>query len=163
MSHPTTSAESIGLWPASQIVACPVDWLWPGRLPLGKLAILDGDPGVGKSLVTLDLCARLSTGRPFPDGSSGPGPSNSIVLDGEDNADDTVRPRLQALAADLERVFVLDRATLDGQPRCFPAVLDDLDQALARTGACLLVINPIIAFLGPNIQSNSEQSIRQVL
>jgi hypothetical protein len=74
MSLSTASDESIGLCPASQIVARPVDWLWPGRLPLGKLAILDGDPGVGKSLVTLDLCARLSTGRPFPDGGPGPGP-----------------------------------------------------------------------------------------
>ena len=163
MSHFTASDESIGLRPVSQIVARPVAWLWPGHLPLGKLAILDGDPGMGKSLVTLDLCARLSTGRPFPDGSPGPGPSNSIVLDGEDNADDTVRPWLQALAADLERVFVLDRATMDGQPRCFPALIAALDQALARTGACLLVINPIMAFLGPGINSSSDQNIRRAL
>ena len=88
--------------------------------PLGKVAILDGDPGVGKSLVTVDLCARLSIGQPFPDGSLGPGPSNSIVLDGEDNGDDTIRPRLQALGADLERVFVLDLATLDGHKRNGP-------------------------------------------
>src|SRR5262249_16598634 len=124
---------------------------------------LDGDPGVGKSLVTLDLCARLSTGQPFPDGSSGPGPSNSIVLDGEDNADDTVRPRLQALGADLERVFRLDRATLDGQPRRFPALTGILNQALARTGARLLVINPIMAFLGLGVHSNSDQSLRRAL
>jgi hypothetical protein len=163
MSDSTTSDESIGLRPASQIVARPVAWLWPGRLPLGKLAILDGDPGVGKSLVTLDVCARLSTGQPFPDGSLGPGPSNSIVLDGEDNGDDTVRPRLQALGADLERVFVLDRATLDGQPRSFPALLGVLEQALARTRARLLVINPIMAFLGPGIQSSSDQNLRRAL
>src|SRR5260370_23468267 len=163
MSDFTASDPSIGLRPASQIVARPVSWLWPGRLPLGKLAIFDGDPGVGKSLVTLDLCARLSTGRPFPDGSLGPGPSNSIVLDGEDGDDDTVTPRLQALGADLARVFVLDRADLDGRPRSFPALSGILDQALARTGARLLVIDPIMAFLGPGIQGNSEQSLRQVL
>ncbi len=58
MSDFTASDPSIGLRPASQIVARPVSWLWPGRLPLGKLAIFDGDPGVGKSLMTLDLCAR---------------------------------------------------------------------------------------------------------
>src|SRR4030088_854814 len=84
-------------------------WLWPGRLPLGKLAILDGDPGLGKSLLALDLCARLSTGRPFPDGSPSPGPANALVLNGEDGAEDTIRPRLQTLGADLDRVFVLDR------------------------------------------------------
>src|SRR5437773_12302183 len=103
MSQSTPSGRSIGLRPASKIVTRPVEWLWPGRLPLGKLAILDGDPGVGKSLFTLDLCARLSTGRPFPDGSPGPGPSNSIVLDGEDGGEDTVCPRLQALGGYLER------------------------------------------------------------
>src|SRR5438477_12129013 len=122
MFDSTTSDESIGLRPASEIVARPVAWLWPGRLALGKLAMLDGDPGVGKSLVTLDLCARLSTGQPFPDGSSGPGPCNSLVLDAEDDGEDTVRPRLQALGADLDRVFVLDRATLDGRPRYFPGL-----------------------------------------
>src|SRR5437868_14853081 len=75
-----------------------------------------------------------------PDGSPGPGPCNSLVLDGDDGGDDTIRPRLQALGADLERVFVLDRATLDGEPRCFPELIDVLEQALARTGARLLVI-----------------------
>ena len=53
--------------PASQFVARSVPWLWPLRLGRGKLALLEGDPGLGKSLLTLDLCARLSTGRPFPE------------------------------------------------------------------------------------------------
>ena len=61
-----------------------VEWLWPGWLPAGKLALVDGDPGLGKSLLTLDLCARLSTGRPMPDGSSGPGPVNTLILNAED-------------------------------------------------------------------------------
>src|SRR3954467_10769866 len=93
----------------SQLTPQSVAWLWPERLALGKLAILDGDPGLGKSLLALDLCARLSTGRPFPDGSPSPGPANALVLNGEDGPEDTVRPRLQSLGADLERVFVLDR------------------------------------------------------
>ncbi|MFL5512897.1 MAG: AAA family ATPase, partial [Gemmatimonadales bacterium] len=86
-----------------------MSWLWPGRLPLGKLAVLEGDPGLGKSLVTLDLCARLSRGLPFPDGSAGPGPCCSLVLNAEDGEADTIRPRLAALGADLARVFVLQR------------------------------------------------------
>src|SRR5581483_11459691 len=85
----------------------PLSWLWPGRLALGKLAMLDGDPGLGKSLVTLDLCARLSKGRAFPDGAAGPGRAAAIVFNGEDSAEHTIRPRLQALGADLKRVFVL--------------------------------------------------------
>ena len=59
------------LRPLSQLESQAVSWLWPGRLALGKLAMLDGDPGLGKSLLTLDLCARLSSGRPMPDGSPG--------------------------------------------------------------------------------------------
>src|SRR5215207_6178180 len=89
-----------GVLPASRFTPHCVHWLWPGRLAAGKLAILDGDPGVGKSFLTLDLCARLSTGRPFPDGRPGPGPANSLVLSGEDGADDTLIPRLRALGAD---------------------------------------------------------------
>jgi len=83
----------------NQLTSRPVSWLWPGRLALGKLAMLDGDPGLGKSLLALDLCARLSTGRPFPDDQPGSGVGSSIVLNAEDSAQDTTRPRLQALGA----------------------------------------------------------------
>src|SRR5438105_8681917 len=103
-----TRDRSVCLQPVSQLTARSLDWLWPGRLALGKLAILDGDPGLGKSLLTLDLCARLSTGRPMPDGSPGPDVASSVVLNGEDGGADTVAPRLEALGADLDRVFVLD-------------------------------------------------------
>src|SRR5437762_11065570 len=108
------------LCPISQLTPRPVTWLWPGRLALGKLAMLDGDPGLGKSLLALDLCARLSTGRPFPDGSSGPGASAAIILNAEDGEEDTTRPRLQALGADLERLFVLHPEEDAGQPLRLP-------------------------------------------
>src|SRR6185437_677137 len=125
------------------LVSRPVSWLWPGRLALGKLAILDGDPGLGKSLVTLDLCARLSTGRPFPDDSAGPGPAAALILNGEDSAHDTVRPRLEALGADLQRVFVLHQDDdPDAQLLRLPTHTAVLDDALARTRARLLVIDP---------------------
>src|SRR5205085_5650659 len=91
----------------SALTARPVAWLWPGRLALGKLAMLDGDPGLGKSYLALDLCARLSTGRPFPDGGEAGCPGSSLVLNVEDSEADTVRPRLQALGADLDRVFLV--------------------------------------------------------
>src|SRR3954453_13375315 len=93
--------------PVSDVAVRLIQWLWPGRLALGKLALLEGDPGLGKSLLTLDLCARLSRGRPMPDGTGGLEPGNSLVLNAEDGVDDTVRARLATLGADLERVFVL--------------------------------------------------------
>jgi hypothetical protein len=83
----------------------PVEWLWPGRLALGRLALLEGDPGLGKSFIALDLAARLSAGRPWPDGTPGPGPLPALVIAAEDNSRDTLRPRLQTLGADLSRVF----------------------------------------------------------
>src|SRR5436190_11880851 len=126
----------------SQRTARPLAWLWPGRLALGKLALLAGDPGLGKSLVSLDLCARLSTGQPFPDGSPTPERSGSIVLNSEDNVDDTLYPRLRAFGADSERVFIPERGGENEGPLLFPADVDLLDESLARTGARLVVIDP---------------------
>jgi putative DNA primase/helicase len=148
----------------SEVTAQSVAWLWAQRLALGKLAILDGDPGLGKSLLALDLCARLSTGRPFPDGSVGPGPGNALVLNAEDGVADTLRPRLETLGADLSRVAVVGRR---GEGGCallrLPAQLGVLDAALARTQARLLVLDPIVALLDPGILSASDQSVRQAL
>ena len=84
------------------------EWLWPGWLALGKLTILEGDPGLGKSFLTLDLCARLSTGRELPDGSTSAGPSSTIVLSAEDDVEDTIKPRLEAMSADMARCFFMD-------------------------------------------------------
>ncbi len=67
MENATTVYPPMSLQPASTLKPLPTDWLWPGYLALGSLAILDGDPGMGKSLVTLDLTARLTTGRPWPE------------------------------------------------------------------------------------------------
>ncbi len=142
----------------------PVSWLWPGRLALGKLAILDGDPGLGKSLVTLDLCARLSTGQPFPDGAPSAGPAASLVLNGEDSVEDTLRARLETLHADLSRVFVFHAADDPAAELLrLPDHLAVLDEALARTGARLLVIDPIVAFLDPRFHNGNDASIRRAL
>src|SRR5688572_2429946 len=94
------------LQPSSQVQSRPIDWLWLYRLAFGKLAILDGDPSLGKSFIALDLCARLSTGRPMPDGSPGPGIANCMYLFAEDGKADTVRPRLTRLGADHDRVLL---------------------------------------------------------
>src|SRR5216684_1643225 len=82
-------------------------WLWRDRFPLGKIVLLDGDPGLGKSYITLDFCARISTGRPLPDGSPGGEPANCMVLNGDDAADDAIHDRLQTLGAKI-RFLVID-------------------------------------------------------
>src|SRR6516164_1475079 len=100
------SRTSMPIVHADRVADEPVSWLWPNMIPLGKLVILDGDPDVGKSLIALDWCARLSTGRPFPDGQPSPGPCNALVLSAEDKASDTIVPRLRHLGADLSRIAV---------------------------------------------------------
>jgi hypothetical protein len=149
--------------PARQVVAQPVSYLWPERLPEGKLVLLDGDPDLGKSLIALDLCARLSTGRPFPDGRPSPGPANALVLSAEDTASDTIVPRLERLGADLDRVFVWQREGDEPWPWRFPADVHRLDDALTRTAARLAVIDPILAFLDDSVLCASDQSVRRAL
>jgi RecA-family ATPase len=159
-------ADGIEALAVGDITPRVLTWLWLHRLAHGKLALLDGDPNLGKSLVTLDLCARLSTGRPFPDGTPAraDGPVNSLVINGEDGDNDTIVPRLAALGADMRRVFVLHRtAGLGGLPLRLPHQLHALDRAIARTGARLVVIDPIMAFFDAGVQIASDASVRQAL
>jgi hypothetical protein len=140
-----------------------IEWLWPGWFALGKPALLDGDPGLGKSLLALDLCARLSTGRPFPNAASAAPPGCAIVLNGEDGGEDTIKPRLASLDADLDRVFVLRPHQAAGPPLLFPAGLDRLARAVRKVRARLVVIDPIMAYLDPNIAASSDQGARRAL
>jgi len=145
-----------------QITATRVQWLWPGRLALGHLAILDGDPGLGKSLVTLDLCARITTGQPYPDGQPGTRPGNVVVLNGEDGARDVIPGRLRAAGADLKRVQVFDRADGEAYLR-LPGQVKRLEEAVARRGACYVVLDPITSFLDGNVNLANDRSVRAAL
>ena len=83
--------------------------MWPGRFPLGKVTLIAGDPGLGKSFLTLDMASRLSRGADWPDAaypSRLPGPPPLIPA--EDDPADTIRPRLDAMGADTSKIRVLD-------------------------------------------------------
>src|SRR5262249_52916743 len=149
--------------PASEVVSQPVTWLWPGRLALGKLSLLDGDPELGKSLVTLDLCARLSTGRPWPDGTATPGPQSAVVINAEDREDDTLCPRLRALGADLGRISFLSSDGAGGVDFCLPAGTAALERALGETGARLVIVDPLMTFLAAGVNAHSDGGIRRAL
>ncbi|MFO8013675.1 MAG: AAA family ATPase [Phycisphaerae bacterium] len=84
-----------------------VRWLWPERIALGKPTILVGDPGLGKSFITLDLAARVTTGAAWPDGAPGGEPGGGVILSAEDGLADTIRPRLDAAGADVTRITAL--------------------------------------------------------
>jgi hypothetical protein len=142
----------------------PIQWLWLNRLALGRPALLEGDPELLKSFLTLDLCARLSTGRPFPDGSPSGGPANSLILNAEDRVQDTIVPRLHALEADVKRVFVL-RSKDPRMPKSFylRSELDVLEQLLGQMDARLLVVDPVVAFVDRDINWANDQSVRRLL
>ena len=148
--------------PASHVRPREIAWLWPGRLAFRYLTLLEGDPDLGKSFLALDLCARLSTNRPMPDGSMAPGPANSIYLFVEDGAADIVRPRLAALGADLDRVFVPDFSK-HGEQLQLPRDLARLDDMVKHCEARLVVLDPILAFLDTKVHSHLEQSVRRML
>jgi len=148
--------------PVSQVQRREIDWLWTGRLALGKLASLSGDTDLGKSFIALDLCTRLSRNWPMPDGSAAPGPANSMYLYVEDGQEDTVRPRLDSLGADIDRVFVPDLNDAD-ELMLLPRDLDQLDAMLVEHEAKLVVLDPMMAFLDHTMQSFNEQSVRRLL
>ena len=146
-----------------------VQWLWPGRVPLGRISLLVGRPGEGKSFLTTDMSARVSTGRTWPDGSACPGGS-VILVSAEDDPHDTIRPRLDAHGADVRRVHLLATVRRRGEGgRLVEAMftLEDLpalDEALRRQPDCrLIVIDPIGSFIGGGTDSHRDNEVRAVL
>src|SRR5438132_9435980 len=95
--------RSLRIIPFSQLTERSVGWLWRGWIALGNLNILDGDPGIGKTLLTLDICARATTGKAFPGDVPALGPVNVVLLNAEDGMEDTLKPRLRGMGADLDR------------------------------------------------------------
>jgi hypothetical protein len=154
----------------NEIPRAGVEWLWPGRLPLGKVVLLEGDPDVGKSTIAAEITARVSAGRSMPDGVTGRGASSVLWLSGEDGISDTLRPRLEAAGAALDRVFVLravEREKRDGTiESAIPLIPDDLyliEQAVADCAVSLLVIDVLNVFLSPRINSWSDHDVRRAL
>lgn len=155
----------------SEVASEPVSWLWPGRIALGKLTLVAGDPGLGKSFVTLDVAARVSTGAPWPDR---PGerrePGGVVLLSAEDGIADTIRPRLDAAGADVERIVALEAVRIvdaDGREsaRAFDLTCDlpALEAAIREVGDCrLVVIDPVTAYLG-GVDSHKNAEIRGLL
>lgn len=138
----------------SNVVAKPVQWLWPQHVPLGEMTIFDGDPATNKSSLVLDLAARVSTGAAMPDGTPGT-QGGVLLLIGEDSVSKTLHLRLQAAGANMERVGVLDDEV------SFPEGLQVVRQAAVQMSAKLIVIDPLSVFLGRN--SNGDQAVRQAL
>lgn len=141
-----------------------VSWFWQGYFPLGKLSIVDGDPGLGKSTLTIDLAARVSRGEAMPDGS--PGVIGGVVhISCEDGLADTIVPRYEAAGADLSRIAAL-QGVPDGEGQLRPPTVEDTEdirRACEAVGAKLLIIDPLMAHLDGTVNSYRDQDVRRAL
>ncbi len=141
-----------------------VDWAWPGRLALGKVTVLDGDPGAGKSTIALDIAARITTGSDMPDGGPGIDPAGVVVCSAEDGLADTIRPRLEAVGADLARVVSLTIGDIGGERSiAIPDDLGALETAVSNFQAGLVIIDPLMAHLPGSVNSYRDQDVRRAL
>jgi putative DNA primase/helicase len=146
-----------------------VSWLWPGRIPVGKLVTLDGDPGLGKSTLALSFGAPITTGAQWPDGSVCQHLGAVLIMSAEDGLADTVRPRCDAAGVDVTKVHAIEGVPIideHGERVLLAPTLADvaaLEEAINRTGARLLVIDVVMAYLPTGTDSHKDQDIRRVL
>lgn len=152
----------------ANIVPQLIKWLWKGRFALGKLSILVGDPGLGKSFLTLYLAARVSLGEAWPDGT--PCPKGSVIIVScEDDVADTISPRLKAAGADVSKIHQLTAVihyNQKGEPVEGGFLLENvaaLEEAVINIGDVVLVtIDPLSAYMGKS-DSHNNAEVRGVL
>jgi hypothetical protein len=135
-----------------------VEWLWSRRIPKGKVTILDGDPGKGKSTILYDLAARITVGLPLPDGEPVE-PGGTLIVSAGDGAADTIVPRFLAAGGDPKRARILGSE----EPFIIPDDLDQLERAIRQLGATFVVIDPVMSFLSDDVNSNRDQDVRRAL
>ena len=142
----------------SSVAPASVEWLWYPYIPYGKLTLLEGDPGAGKSSFMLGVAALLSRGLDMPDGFHTTSPQNIVYQCSEDDIADTIKPRLLAANADCERIAYIidDDGTLNMED-------NRLDHTLNATAARLLILDPLQSFLPQNGDLVNAGQIRTVL
>lgn len=170
-AHSLTSPLLVNL---ADVTPRAVRWLWRGRIALGKLTLIAGEPGQGKSFLTMDLAARVTTGNPWPDeppGTNSNQPGSVVLLAAEDDLEDTVRTRLDAAGAIVEHVTALQgieyRADDAGpaKQRCFNLEHDlpALEHAIDSSPDCrLVIIDPVSEYLG-RTDSHKNAEVRGLL
>ena len=142
----------------SNVTTKPVDWLWYPYIPFGKLTVIQGDPGEGKSTFVLNLVSLLTNGSPMPDGYMPPEPCVAIYQCAEDGMADTIKPRLEQAGANCEKVaYIIDDD--------IALTLEDgrIESAIKETGASVFIVDPIQAFIPPDSDMQSATKMRSIL
>jgi archaellum biogenesis ATPase FlaH len=150
--------KNLSLINMEDVEAKTVDWLWYPYIPYGKITIVQGDPGEGKTTFILRLAALLSRGEKLPYDEKEREPIWIIYQTAEDSLEDTVKPRLQDAGADCSRIRVIDETEQ-------PLTMGDerLEVAIRQTSAKLIVLDPIQSYLGADVDMHRANEIRPVL
>ena len=150
--------DGVVLVNGADIKPVPIHWLWRDWLALGKLHILAGAPGQGKTTIVLSFIAMITSGGKWPDGSPCT-PGNVLVWSGEDDPADTLMPRLLAMGADVSRVYFVTAARVDGEVVPFDPARD-LVQLTAEAerigGITLLMVDPVVSAVAGDSHKNTE-------
>ena len=165
-----TLVSSLIVRRVSDVPRSKLEWLWPGRIPLGKLTLLAGDPGLGKSMVSIDIAARVSRGGSWPDSSLILQPVGTVIMfNSEDDLEDTVAPRLDAANADSRQILSVEgvegQSGKDRYQRSFSLEVDlpHLERLLDENpDTRLVVIDPISAYCG-KIDTHNNAEVRSML
>jgi hypothetical protein len=153
--EPRGAVELVSL---ANVKAEPIRWIWPGWLARGKLHVLAGAPGTGKTTIALHIGACVSTGKPLPSGWR-PERGNVIVWSGEDDPGDTIKPRLLAAGADVSRIHVVGQVSECGERYPFDPGrdVDKLAAAAAALGnVAMIVIDPLVSAVAGDSHKNAE-------
>lgn len=141
------------------VVSKEVEWLWYPYIPYGKITIIEGDPGEGKTTLVLKLAAALSRGLPLPcDDDKEYEPIHIIYQTAEDGIEDTIKPRLEKAGADCSMIRVIDETDKE-----LSMTDDRLEQAIIETKARLIILDPIQVYIGATVDMHRANEIRPVL
>ncbi|GFI22030.1 DNA repair protein RadA [Lachnospiraceae bacterium] len=141
----------------SEIQSQEVSWLWYPFIPYGKLTIIQGDPGDGKTTLVLNIAAWLSKGEGLDSEMKLSEPMNVIYQSAEDGLADTVKPRLELAGANCERILVIDE-----KEKSLSMVDERLERAIVQTKARMLILDPIQAYLGGGMDMNRANEARDM-
>ena len=142
----------------ADVEATEVEWLWYPYIPYGKVTIIQGDPGEGKTTLVLNLAAILSRGDKLPETNKDSDPINIIYQTAEDGLSDTIKPRLMAAKAEHKFFTIID------ETECRLSLTDHrLEDAIKETKARLVILDPIQAYIGASVDMNRPNEIRDIM